>query len=252
VQTDKIAAEVPLWLELAVAGLGFGGGLALKLGLQLILRAAAGGFAGGMLGHWSGGKAFGEGSDGQKLSALGCSLIGGLVSTWGGRYFDIHYQFRVEGLGANFGNIRVIPKINGRATINGEYAGNVYPSSNLPVNIRARYPDGIRFNRDGFPEFPSKADIELPPNQHIGSRTDHFRLANELLKLQEQKNPGYLYRQGLNQQQVAHVMKNPSSPESPPGLTWHHNERPGVMQLVPRDIHNAVRHTGGYSIWGKG
>jgi len=49
---------------------------------------------GGMGGHWVGGKAFGEGSDGQKLSALGCSLIGGLVSAWG-RYFDIHAAHKI-------------------------------------------------------------------------------------------------------------------------------------------------------------
>jgi len=149
-------------------------------------------------------------------------------------------------------NVTTVPKINGRTPINSEYAGKFYPSSKLPANIRTRYPDGVPFNQKGFPVFPSKADVELLPAQHMGSRAEHFRLANRQLRIQEQQDPGYLMRQGLNQRQIDHIMKNPPSSKSPPGLTWHHNEKPGVMQLVPRDIHDAVRHTGGHSIWGRG
>lgn len=34
-------------------------------------------------------------------------------------------------------------------------------------------------------------------------------------------------------------------------LVWHHHEDTGRMQLIPKDLHNAVRHTGGYAIWSK-
>jgi len=71
--TEDIDPEVPLWLEFAIAGLGLGSGLALKVGLKLIAKAAAGGFLGGTAGHFGGGKFFGEGSDGQKL--LAASLL---------------------------------------------------------------------------------------------------------------------------------------------------------------------------------
>gem|GEM_PF-4561700 len=91
------------------------------------------------------------------------------------------------------------------------------------------YPNGMLFNKDGFPEFPVKAEIILPIEQHINSCLEHFRIANEMLKMEETKNPGYLSHQGLNEKQVSHIMKNPPSSESPPGLTWHHNEKPGVM-----------------------
>ena len=33
------------------------------------------------------------------------------------------------------------------------------------------------------------------------------------------------------------------------GLTWHHNEEKGVMQLVEDVIHSQTGHTGGFSIW---
>ena len=35
---------------------------------------------------------------------------------------------------------------------------------------------------------------------------------------------------------------------TPKGYTWHHTEKPGVLQLIPTDLHEAVRHTGGKAI----
>ncbi len=36
--------------------------------------------------------------------------------------------------------------------------------------------------------------------------------------------------------------------ETPEGYVWHHHENCKTMQLVPKDIHNSVRHTGGATI----
>lgn len=36
----------------------------------------------------------------------------------------------------------------------------------------------------------------------------------------------------------------------PDGLTWHHNEQKGVMELVDDSIHSKTGHTGGNTIWG--
>ena len=36
------------------------------------------------------------------------------------------------------------------------------------------------------------------------------------------------------------------------GMTWHHSEISGKMQLVDANDHSAARHTGGRSIWGGG
>ena len=33
--------------------------------------------------------------------------------------------------------------------------------------------------------------------------------------------------------------------KQPTTHVWHHNEELGVMELIPKDLHKAVRHTGG-------
>ncbi|MFK7973738.1 MAG: HNH endonuclease [Rickettsiaceae bacterium] len=33
------------------------------------------------------------------------------------------------------------------------------------------------------------------------------------------------------------------------GLTWHHHQDTGRMQLISDKLHNNVRHPGGMSLW---
>lgn len=37
--------------------------------------------------------------------------------------------------------------------------------------------------------------------------------------------------------------------QTPTGYIWHHHQDTGLMQLVPTDLHNAARHTGGTEFW---
>lgn len=37
---------------------------------------------------------------------------------------------------------------------------------------------------------------------------------------------------------------------TPDGFTWHHHQESGLMQLIPSDLHNTVRHTGGVATSG--
>lgn len=78
VQTDEIHAEdlVPTWVHVALFVVGAGAAVVLA-GPVIAAAGLAGGLAGGMGGGWLGGKIFGEGSDGQKWSMLGGSLLGG-------------------------------------------------------------------------------------------------------------------------------------------------------------------------------
>jgi RHS repeat-associated protein len=39
--------------------------------------------------------------------------------------------------------------------------------------------------------------------------------------------------------------------EKPKGFSWHHHHELGRMQLVPRAIHEATIHRGGWAIWGR-
>ncbi|MBP0712841.1 PAAR domain-containing protein [Burkholderia sola] len=75
--------EIPAWVNWTMAAVGIAAAAVLA-GPALALLGAAGGFLGGEVGGWLGGKIFGEGSDGQKWSMLGGSLLGGYAGTKGG------------------------------------------------------------------------------------------------------------------------------------------------------------------------
>ncbi len=115
-------------------------------------------------------------------------------------------------------------KVNGRMPINSEYAGKTYLKE-LSPELQAKYPNGVKFNSRGFPEFSpyAKTTVEI---KYTGSRTGDFAAAN--------KAAGFT--------------------ETPKGYTWHHHEGVGPngvgkMELVPSDIHGAVKHTGGVAVW---
>ncbi|QTQ07264.1 HNH endonuclease [Macrococcoides canis] len=40
--------------------------------------------------------------------------------------------------------------------------------------------------------------------------------------------------------------------EKIPDLTWHHSDKPGILELVPEEIHSKSGHTGGRATWGNG
>lgn len=145
--TDAIDQEVPVLLERAVMGLGLASAFVLASPV-LVVAGLVGGVAGGMAGHWAGGELFGEGSDGQKLMAFGGALLGGGVGAKGGKAFDARYEIKVQGLGSNFGNIKIVPK--------GVSPKEVVPSSNVVRGANGRFVksvEGARRNRKS--EYPS-------------------------------------------------------------------------------------------------
>ena len=107
--TDAISPEVPEWLERGVLAVGLGSAFVLASPI-LVMAGLVGGVAGGAAGNWAGGKLFGAGSDGQKLMALGGGLLGGGLGAKGGKWFDARYEIKTQGLGSNFGNVKVVPK----------------------------------------------------------------------------------------------------------------------------------------------
>lgn len=107
-------------------------------------------------------------------------------------------------------------KLVGGKPINSQYAGREFefPASSP---LRERFPQSVIFNAEGFPDFRPYAirEVRLP---YLGiGRWQDFKLANEL--------SGLLF--------------------TPPGFTWHHVQDGTTMQLIPRELHAAVRHTGG-------
>lgn len=57
-----------------------------------------------------------------------------------------------------------VQTINGRYSINSNYAGSTYPAANMPLSTAIKYPDGVDFTSQGFPNFSpyAKARVNLP------------------------------------------------------------------------------------------
>lgn len=110
---------------------------------------------------------------------------------------------------------------SGRLPANWYYAGRVYDGEHWTPDLAARYPDGVRFTNDGFPDFSPYAThtVTFDP-QYQGNTTTDFSNANRLAVL----------------------------PRTPDDYTWHHHQDTRTMQLVPTEIHDAVRHAGGRAI----
>jgi hypothetical protein len=95
----------------------------------------------------------------------------------------------------------------------------------LEEPLKSNYPSGIEFNSLGFPVFTpfaiKRVPIKMRGNRSYGPDGD-FGDANE----------------------AAGYARN----ERHPNHTWHHHQDRITMELIPRDIHNAIRHSGGVSI----
>jgi hypothetical protein len=111
-----------------------------------------------------------------------------------------------------------VRKINNRMPINAEYAGKVYPLEKFPKEIRNKYPHSVPFIGTGHPDFSryatKKVEIEMTGKEIDFTRADR----------------------------AAGFKKRPEN------YTWHHHHDGKSMYLVPTDIHEAVRHTGGRAI----
>jgi hypothetical protein len=110
--------------------------------------------------------------------------------------------------------------VAGRLPQNHAYAGSEFPRSELPLKYREQ---GLRFKESGYPDFEPYAKT-LPNGKkklHIkyqGSRPADFAEANRIAGFEA----------------------------TPDGFRWHHDEANlGDMYLVPRDLHEAVKHSGG-------
>jgi hypothetical protein len=109
--------------------------------------------------------------------------------------------------------------IAGRLPPNHEYAGQAFPSELLPPQYRSK---GLRFTKEGHPDFAPHAR-QLPNRknyveiEYTGSRRADFAAANKKAMLDK----------------------------TPKNWTWHHAEDMKTMYLVPKDLHKAVKHSGG-------
>jgi filamentous hemagglutinin len=109
------------------------------------------------------------------------------------------------------------------------------------------HPANILIDERGFPVFDevAKFDTNLPDDvASVRRRKFHMRMGTQLLN--EAINRGEVSAPQFSPPQLSAIRAGEAQI---PGLSWHHHQQFGRMQLVPRRIHQAVGHTGGYSLW---
>ena len=98
-----------------------------------------------------------------------------------------------------------------------KWAGRIFQLEDKA--LRAKYPKGVPFTKEGFPDFSQYAvkRVKIPKGQ---TRTKDFRVANKAIGVDK----------------------------TPAGYTWHHSHELGELQLIPTELHKNVPHTGGKAI----
>jgi hypothetical protein len=82
------------------------------------------------------------------------------------------------------------------------------------------HPSGVEFTEQGFPDFSPYSVAEVEINGLTGDYATDEALANNAAGFDA----------------------------TPDDYVWHHVEDGTTMQLVPKEIHSAVRHTGGSAV----
>lgn len=106
---------------------------------------------------------------------------------------------------------------------------------------------GVRYDENGFPEFPSQHEYPLPADQigpHI-TDTAQMRLGTQDLQRTLADNPA-LRRQFTDEQLAAIDRGAPRIP----GYRWHHHQDGVNLQLVRADLHDGTFHYGGRAATG--
>nr|WP_321232910.1 SpvB/TcaC N-terminal domain-containing protein [uncultured Psychroserpens sp.] len=124
-----------------------------------------------------------------------------------------------DGNGKKIKYLSTVKKVNGRWPINAKYAGKWYHFRPAKKHnfLRKKYPKGVYFNVKGFPDFMSFAIKTVVLKKLQSTSGKDFTLANKKAKYKK----------------------------TPKGFTWHHVENSTKLILIPTDVHDGVKHTGG-------
>lgn len=166
------------------------------------------------------------------------AAIGAITGGWGkfksakSEKIDKGYQTKPKN---NYDESKGCPlTATGKCRPNYRYAGDRFPLEEKNPQLAQKYPNSVKFDENANPIFDpyAKATVRfekgvLKGNSKSGS--PDFKVANEKMGY-----PG----------------KYPPEICGPTGhdpCTWHHKDLQ-TLQLVPRDLHEAVRHEGGASL----
>jgi hypothetical protein len=133
-------------------------------------------------------------------------------------------------------------------TTNDHLAGSVHPETGVPFLENTVELTNGQDVTGAFPVFDVDYEVQMDESLYLQSDYVHFSYANQELYDAIQAEPDLADDLGLSQQDVQTL----SQGDTPDGFTWHHNEEPGVLQLVDQDTHANTAHTGGRELWGGG
>lgn len=131
-------------------------------------------------------------------------------------------------------------------TINQHLVGKCHPISGVPFRAVTTVIRGVPTSVV-VPKFDSVFTTSLPKHLLGASREAHFaKCTADLAKAIDRDKT---LASKFTERQLAQIRSG--SPKID-GLTWHHSEREGIMELVDEIKHSQTAHTGGYSLWGAG
>ena len=129
---------------------------------------------------------------------------------------------------------------------NEKYNGLEHPETGIPFTEKTIEINGVKITVV-VPEFPCLFETDIPPEIWTKGDAEVFKHCTE--KLRDYLNEHPEQKANFTPDQLRMIEKG--MPRIP-GLTWHHNEIPGKMQLVDFKIHDKTGHTGGNHLWGGG
>lgn len=128
-----------------------------------------------------------------------------------------------------------------------DLAGHEHPETGVRYETKIVEVNGKQLEVT-VPQFESKYDTHLEPEQLQADRPKHNEICNAKLKEYCDQNPEWA-QDTFSQKQLDQI----NSGKNPEGYTWHHDGgEVGHMQLVDAKTHYDTRHTGGVAIWGNG
>lgn len=105
--------------------------------------------------------------------------------------------------------------------LNSDYAGAIMPPTGENADFIKMYYGDIFMSQSGFPIFDNYAIARVELDNLTGNDSIDFAMANKVFHSSSQRIDGY---------------------------TWHHLEDGKTLILIPSDLHEAYRHTGGASL----
>jgi len=136
----------------------------------------------------------------------------------GGRLIAGRGEMVINKMTGNRVDLDKIPGLKHGHQPNADLAGKTIE---LAPELRSKYPNGVRYDANGHPDFSPYAKVTVPIEM-TGNRAHDYAKANIAAGYTKtQKHTGYI---------------------------WHHHQNGRDMMLVPGEIHKAAKHSGGVSL----